>query len=345
MNTDEFVAACSEREGCQTDATSRHVLTAEVGFTAAVCQGRSVDSCFRNPYFIHASKTHHVICCGKGRMKHHKKWVRFSLRELLLLVGAVTVVLAVLVRPHRQRQAVDSVRRLGGDVEHFFWGDKRSPVTDPDPAWIRNLMGEQFMTVGVVNLDGSNATDSDLDFLRTLRDIRVLNLSNTEITGEGLQCLRNHAQLRIIRLNNTGVGDDVLNEVAKMTALQELYLNGTRVSDNGLQRLRKLQHVRVLAIDNTNVTARTVDWLRHWPKLELLQVMGVDLYQRDLDDADAIRRKFQLVLKTDAVVDEELNQKIVNAWSGVRVTFVRSRLFGMVARPRIERRPRSMGSW
>ena len=114
-----------------------------------------------------------------------RRWLRFSVAGLLLFVLVMACVFAVVARPHRQRRAVDAIRQHGGSVKHFFGDDTATPIVDMKSGWLRTLLGEQFVHVGEVDLSGCTVTDSDLELLGTLKDIRVLHLDNTRITDKG----------------------------------------------------------------------------------------------------------------------------------------------------------------
>lgn len=55
-----------------------------------------------------------------GTRKPKRRWLRFSLRSLLLFTAVLSMALAWIVNPlirvHRQRSAVAEVQSLGGDT-------------------------------------------------------------------------------------------------------------------------------------------------------------------------------------------------------------------------------------
>src|SRR5690349_9024205 len=80
---------------------------------------------------------------GPRVVKLKRRWLRYSLRTLLLLVTLFCVWLGIQVdRAHKQQHAVRELRRLGGRVLY----DCR-PDTDREPsgpAWLRKLIGQDY---------------------------------------------------------------------------------------------------------------------------------------------------------------------------------------------------------
>src|SRR3954451_6782683 len=77
-----------------------------------------------------------------------RRRLRISLRVVMLLVLIVAVWMGGLVtKARRQREAVESVRRFGGDVE-YDWEYKdigKVTPTEPNaPRWLRGLLGDEY---------------------------------------------------------------------------------------------------------------------------------------------------------------------------------------------------------
>src|SRR5437762_7027635 len=84
--------------------------------------------------------------------KPRRPWFQFGLRTLLLMVTIASAGfgwLGVKVRQvHRQRAAVEAIRKLGGEVLYDYEVDSKghrvqSPIP-PGPACLRELAGDDF---------------------------------------------------------------------------------------------------------------------------------------------------------------------------------------------------------
>src|SRR5262245_13991502 len=86
-----------------------------------------------------------------------KKWLRFSLRTMLLLITALCIWLGFQVNAaRRQREAVTAILRNGGTVKYDFqlvidpkipWNSSYKSLKDASPsgpAWIRRLIGDEY---------------------------------------------------------------------------------------------------------------------------------------------------------------------------------------------------------
>ena len=75
------------------------------------------------------------------------RWFQYSLRTLLLVMLMASVGMswfAVKMQwVRRQREAVEVITRLGGFVT-YDWRSDGSGLEPPGPAWLRNLLGEDF---------------------------------------------------------------------------------------------------------------------------------------------------------------------------------------------------------
>ena len=124
-----------------------------------------------------------------------RRWHQYSLRTLLLLVAAVSVVLACLtscLRPRLEfRKAAGPICEMGGHVEG-------------DPG--RGIAG-----ITSVDLSHTPLTDADLgrvkEHLETLPNLKELWLGYTQITDAGLEHLRRFTEVEWLWLDGTHVTD------------------------------------------------------------------------------------------------------------------------------------------
>ena len=112
--------------------------------------------------------------------KPKRRWLRFSLRSLLLFTAVLSIFFAwagsILIRVFEQRSVVAKIQSLGG--EFYFDYQLAGEEPPPGPKLIRLIIGDDvFAYVAAVSLnDGDRATDADLAILpklARLKDVAV----------------------------------------------------------------------------------------------------------------------------------------------------------------------------
>jgi hypothetical protein len=247
---------------------------------------------------------------GGGRIGW-RRFLRFSLRGLLLLVLLVSVWLGWQVnRAHKQRRAIAKIQELGGSVifdyqviesryheSALHWNPKNEPAAAP---WLRDLVGEEyFREVIAVDLDETPTRDEDLWILDDLPRVEFLWLGKTQVTDhaleriayalpelKGLGCfeaklsdqglaplgvLRNLHQLN---LWNVPIGDDGIRHLAPLAKMRQLTLDGTLVSDKGLVHLANMHEIdEWLGLYGTQVTDDGLKHLAHMKKARNINLL------------------------------------------------------------------------
>lgn len=174
----------------------------------------------------------------------NRRWFQYSLRTLLVLVTAFAVACSWfacrLKRAERQKNAVESLTKSGARVFYDYEVDQSRKVVSgakpPGPAWLRDLVGDHFLTtVVVVDLNHEpwqegQITDADLEPVESLAGLRILTLRGTQITDEGLERIKGLAQLQDFDLSQTKVTDAGLQHVKGLRRCWMLDLGGTRVT-------------------------------------------------------------------------------------------------------------------
>lgn len=160
--------------------------------------------------------------------KPTRRWFQFRLRTLLILTAAIAIVMtwwSLRVRP--QREAVEALRKIGGQIEY----DARLPFTGrmkAPPKWPRGLLDavgvDCFASVIWIDLNNTQVTDADLERLKNLTARQGIELNNTKLTDAGLQHLKDLTGLQYLYLNNTSVTDAGLESLKGLTTLQRLSL-------------------------------------------------------------------------------------------------------------------------
>jgi hypothetical protein len=195
--------------------------------------------------------------------KPKRRWFRFSVRTLLILVAIVSVGFGWLGHKmrqgERQREIVEMIKKLRGSVTYDYEFDSEgfeaAHPKPPAPAWLAKLLGiDFFASVVAVNVDGSSFRDSDWMHILGLTELERLSLGGTQITDAGLMHLYRFTKLKLLNLHDTQITDAGLVHLRALPVLQRLTLNRTKVTDAGLVHLRDLTHLQVLFLGSTSTT-------------------------------------------------------------------------------------------
>ena len=193
---------------------------------------------------------------------------QFSLRMLLLAITLCAILLGLQTWQSRRRQrAVEAIGRLGGSM-----------VYGAESAASRLLPPLFFPAVSIVNLQGTETTNEDLEPLAALSGLKSLDLSRTKITAGGLAPLAGLTRLTSLSLAQTGIVDDDLAQLRRLKNLAHLDLGNTAVGDAGLEHLGSLAALESLRLGGTNVTEAGLEHLGGLPRLKWLRldVRGLD---------------------------------------------------------------------
>jgi hypothetical protein len=188
-----------------------------------------------------------------------RRWFRFCLRTLLILVTALSVLLGWIgwrLRQVRSEQATIAwVEEMGGKVSGPSWfsGKMRrvnlqfTQVSDVSP-----LAGLKSLEI----LSLYSTTVSDLTPLEELKNLALLHLDRTQVSD--LSPLVRLKNLEMLSLAYTQVSD--LSPLAELKNLKRLYLYSTTASDlSPLAELKSLEH---LDLQNTQVSYDQVQELK-----------------------------------------------------------------------------------
>jgi len=155
--------------------------------------------------------------------KRRRRWLRFRLRSLLVLITLVATILGLhhtYVRPyHDQQQAADALTAKGAALT---W-------ESAEPAWLANILRwvvPEDKLRDCVKLDAEHVglEDADMLHVRHLRRLKRLYLARNPVTNAGLEHL------------------------SGLEYLQRLSLWGTKITNEGLRHVGQLPELRVLDI-------------------------------------------------------------------------------------------------
>ena len=230
-----------------------------------------------------------------------RRWHRFSLRTLLIVVILVAVGLGLLMRQvHEQREtvqreeaAVAELNKLGGSVVCAIQAE---PVLPSLPVWLRKILGdEEYQPVesvlyranrAIVELgsrhpieieglssSSTQGTDAGLKHIGQLTAVRGLYMENRNFENAELEYLCKLTSLKHIDLKHTPITDVGLEHIGRLTTLQSLDLCDTKITDAGLKHIAKMTGLQTLFMNNTQITDAG---LEHIAKLTGLQTLFID---------------------------------------------------------------------
>ncbi len=179
--------------------------------------------------------------------KPRRRWLRFSLRTLLILVTVSGAVLGwvgwELEQVRKEKEVIAWVIEMGGEIGYrqelsFFskdsWFGVRVTEADIYGRRTSNLsMLAKLKNLETLNLCGTKA--SDLSPLSELKNLRNLDISYTKAID--LSPLAELENLETLHLTNAEVND--LSPLAEVKNLKALHLRKTQVSDEQVQELEQ----------------------------------------------------------------------------------------------------------
>jgi hypothetical protein len=190
---------------------------------------------------------------------------QFSIRSLLLLTFVVAIPCSWLAvemkRAKKQKEAVEAIWKMSLEGSY---DEKFEKSTSPHAlVWLREQLGNDFFDnvfsvcfYGLpMSLSGvQEVSDSGLECLNGLTQLKTLYLWHTKVSDVGVEHLKGMTQLQILHLNNTKVSDIGVEYFKGMTQLQILSLSNTKVSDSGAEHLKGMTQLQELDLSNTGVT-------------------------------------------------------------------------------------------
>ena len=216
-----------------------------------------------------------------------RRWLWYGLPAILALIALVGIAIAVAIanakkafaakleQAQRQREAVEAIRRLGGEslydyqqnIENWWY------ASPPGPAWLRERYGVD-MVANVESVDFTRQKPTDVDrlddaglqqleeHLKGLPRLKRLAISGKGVTARRSQTSCDLEPIKSLSIWRTSITDSGLEPIQRLTQLERLFVDETGITDAGLRRLEGLKHLKLLHLRGTNVTVEGVQKLQ-----------------------------------------------------------------------------------
>lgn len=220
-----------------------------------------------------------------------RRFFQISIRTLLILTTAVAIALAYWTRVQQsvrdQKVAAARIVALGGKT--------KTRETRRVWPWVHKLVGEEFFRDVVdINLNGTLATDADLELIGKLRSMKLLSVEGaaqrhcglepllphnpkhlpSQISSAGIRRLGPQPNLEIARLARTPITDEAMEMIALWPQLELLDLSQTNVTSVGVIRLGKLKRLNMLSLQQTGIDDGVVPALCQMHSLTQLDIQN-----------------------------------------------------------------------
>jgi hypothetical protein len=257
--------------------------------------------------------------------KQKRRWWRFSLKTLLILLTLFCLWLGTLSSSaNRQRRAVEAIQLSGGEFNYDF---QRMPdrtgseysfshqVEPPGPKWLRRILGDHYFITpqglyihrqaGIkddcfAHLDALTKLeiamfyqapfrDSDVAHLKHLKNLTHLTFNDGTLSGPNgphhFDFLQYLPKLESLSLNEARFGDSDARFLKGAVNLKTLFLYNSAIGDEGLAQLQHLKKLDMIGLGGTKVTDRGMAYLGTLPNLRYISA-------NDLNISDAAFESF-----------------------------------------------------
>lgn len=242
-----------------------------------------------------------------GKRSRVRRWLRFSLRGLLLLVVVVACLGAWLgahIRRARQEQRIiaeltaEHGQSLNLIVANPFDADDDGAMPmffEGGPPWLTKLLGADIfrattaLTCYAPGNSFSSAVDEDgkffwqrtylrgvsteqLGLIAKLSHLNYLQLESNPIDDTGVAQIVKLRRLRTLNLSHTAITDAAVETLAKLRSLRDLNISYTDITDQAIDSLARCKRLERLNIESTQLSGARVEWLqRQLPTCEIIR--------------------------------------------------------------------------
>jgi hypothetical protein len=253
-----------------------------------------------------------------------RRWFRFSLRFLAILVTVFTVWFGLTAnRANRQRRAVEIIESHGGQFWYDYqtvtaadapWGHR---AIDPDrpppgPELLRGFLHEHyFVTPTHLSIDDKRVIENgDLALLYDLAELEELTLTRLPLDDADVAQLPALKELRRLYIDaSTRAADNRIEDFRFLQGfprLEEFNVSFSKFSDNDVQYLRGARDLRRLWLASTRLGDDGLRRLERLNKIEALNLSNTRITDASLARLKSFPKLRFLSLNATAITDEGL---------------------------------------
>jgi hypothetical protein len=198
---------------------------------------------------------------------HRRRWSRFRVRFLLLLVLLLVAIIGIALgwkanRVRNQRNVVAAMNELEAQVTYDY--QELHQAEPPGPKWLRNIVGDDFFAEVVhIQIVNDRAPDDIVAKIAKLPNLRGLFLNSDGLTDNGLDHLSRSKTIDSLGFGSSTVTDVGLGHLKKMAQLKELSIARAEITDAGLVHLHGMRRLSWMQLSYCpQVTKHGVEQIR-----------------------------------------------------------------------------------
>ena len=189
--------------------------------------------------------------------KPKRRWYRFSLKTLLVVMTVATVAFGGWVQYRRQRaqvnrervaaveEAVAAIEQLDGVI--LFESEFGTTVMELDTAYKERRRSQTWLERQFSDPGGpDDPVGTKITYVSFKSLGPAYGFDDPIVTDAGLKCLNALTNLETVGLDGTNITDAGLEHLKGLNNLKTLYLNDTKVTDAGLEHLKGLTELEYL---------------------------------------------------------------------------------------------------
>lgn len=256
------------------------------------------------------SESAEPAAAGKNR-----RWLRFSLRGLLVLILLLALPLGWLAQQIRRSQRETSfaaqVREAGGEARFDY--NAAGPTYSPSPPkghWLlRAAFGKNLFSylclvdlsqvadpnpfadglgrmsqVDTLILPAGPLSDELIDGVAALPNLWSLTLDGSAVTPEEIRRLIASKSIGALQLGGAAAADEILEELRHDDHLPQLTILSGPTTDRGMQAISEIDSLYFLDIQQTPaVTDEGFPYLAKPPNLTVLRIEGTQITEKCVD--------------------------------------------------------------
>jgi hypothetical protein len=230
--------------------------------------------------------------------RFQRRWLRISLRTLLVLFTLLCLYLGYLANSaHQQRHTLEGIRKLNKGAINY----DRQLEDLWVPAWLCHAIGDDyFLNVTEVHLSDDTTTENlpeIIGFLQRLPNLKMVYLWHSRVTDDDFRHFTKLKQISHLGFEfpHGGIDGTGLRHLTSMDNIRELSLRSSRIRNDALQYLPKFRSLKVLRIGG-DFNDEGLQILPECQELEVLHLMASYCSGPGLKSIVAIKNLKQLML-------------------------------------------------